>query len=74
VALLTPSQRRMLENIRDGRDPSSGFEGARSASFVAQALYERGWTQHSDSDEGPPMVLTERGREALREHTERGKP
>lgn len=70
---MTPSQRRMLENLRDGRDPSHGFEGYRSASFVAQAIYERGWTQHSESETGPPMLLTPAGLEALRAETGKGK-
>ena len=49
---MTPSQRRMLENARDGRELGHGFPRGRyglgrSASSVCASLYDLGLITHS---------------------------
>ena len=67
---MTPSQRRMLENARDGRELGHGFPRGRyglgrSASSVCASLYDLGLITHSLSSEGPATVLTLAGERAL---------
>ena len=61
----TPSQLKMLENVRDGRAAHHGFLGTRSASAVLGTVLERGWLRHTLETTGPAFFLTDAGSRAL---------
>lgn len=65
---ITPSMRRVLENLAAGRTPTYGFASGRSTAggltgtFVA--LYSRGLIERRDNGRGDPF-LTDAGRAVL---------
>ena len=69
-AIATPKkpskpQRKMLENVREGRPAHHGFPPGKSASYVLAAVLEASWLIHSMKPTGPAFVLTDEGLKAV---------
>lgn len=66
---LTDAQRRILENVRAGRNAGQGFASGAYASQAAHqatcALIRRGLITMTNADEGPAFKLTTEGWDAI---------
>ena len=69
MIVVTPAQKRMLENIHVGRNPGDGFgsgkHASRAASAVVTSLLRMELIEATYKDRGPAFRLTRWGLESL---------
>ena len=59
------AERRVLENVHDGRPALHGFAATKGGSVVLGAVVEAGWLAHTMKTTGPAFMVTPEGAAAL---------